>query len=61
MLSPEAVKEFKLLYLQEYGIRLSTKQATRLGTQLIKLVKTVYGKDIPKKWVAKIDRNKTKE
>lgn len=61
MLNSKAISEFKTLYLKEYGIKLNDDQAIHLGTQLVKLVKTVYGKDSPKKWVAKIDRNKVKD
>lgn len=61
MLNPKAIAKFQTLYLKEYGIKLSKDQATELGTQLVKLVKTVYGKDVPKKWIPKIDRNKIKD
>ncbi len=58
MLSPEAVVEFKNLYFKEYGMQLSHDEAIDLGAKLIRLVKAVYGSDVPKKWVSKIDREK---
>lgn len=60
MLTIDAVEEFKKLYLKEYGISLSSDQALDLGTKLIRFVKVVYGSNIPKKWVRKIDRDKMK-
>lgn len=60
MIDPEAIEEFKKLYLKEHGILLSNDRAIALGTQLVRLVKAVYGSDIPKKWVPKIDRDKKK-
>lgn len=61
MLSSEAVGEFKSLYLKEYGITLTNDQATNLGTMLVRLVKAVYGSDVPKKWLPKIDRDKKED
>lgn len=58
MFSSEAVEEFKTLYLKEYGIVLTNDRALDLGIKLIRLVKAVYGPDIPKKWISKIDRDK---
>lgn len=42
MISQIALSEFKELYLQEYGIRLTDQQAVEYGTKLIKLIKPVY-------------------
>ena len=50
MLSPEALGEFKELYLKEFGINLTTDQAIELGTKLIRLVKVIYGSNLPKEW-----------
>lgn len=61
MLSQEALVEFKTLYLKEYGIKLTDDQALNLGTKLIRLVKVIYGTNLPKQWTPKIDTNKTKE
>lgn len=47
MLSKEAIDEFKKLYLQEYGVRLTDSQATDCGLRLIRLVKAVYGRYFP--------------
>jgi len=60
MLSVEAIKEFKSLYFKEFGITLTDNQALDFGTKLIRLVKVVYGPDVPKRWVPKIDRDKKK-
>lgn len=48
MLSQEAIKEFKELYLREYEIKLTDEQAVEYGTRLVRLVRAVYGKDLPK-------------
>lgn len=47
-LDKEAIKDFKKLYLREYGTKLTDEQAVDYGTRLIRLVKAVYGKDLPK-------------
>lgn len=61
MLSRDAIEEFKNLYLKEYGIKLSNQKAIEYGTKLIDLVKLVYGSNLPKKWIFKIDRKVSKE
>lgn len=53
MLSPTAVEEFKQLYLKEFGIQLTDAQALELGMQLIRLIKAVYGPNLPKKWTSR--------
>lgn len=60
MLSVEAIEEFKGLYFKEFGITLKDNQALDFGTKLIRLIRIVYGPDVPKKWVSKIDRDKKK-
>lgn len=42
MLSQIALSEFKELYLKEYGVHLTDKQAVEYGIKLIKLIKPVY-------------------
>lgn len=60
-LSSKAIKEFKYLYLKEYQMRLTTNQAIDMGTKLVRLVKTVYGASVPKKWKPKrIDSSEAK-
>lgn len=59
MIDQEAITEFKELYLQEYGVKLSDEQALDYGTRLIGLVKAVYGKNLPKP--SDIDKDKCKE
>lgn len=61
MLTTEALEEFKKLYFREYGIQLDNHQAYEYGTKLIDLVKQVYGPNLPKKWIFKIDRKVSKE
>jgi len=61
MLSPEALAEFKVLYQKECGINLTNEQAIYLGTQLIRLVKVVYGPNLPKKWESRQTNGKIKE
>lgn len=48
MLDEEAIEEFRKLYWQEFGIKLSAEQATYLGTKLVSMVRVVYGDDLPK-------------
>lgn len=50
MISAEAVEEFRRLYFREYGMRLTNEQAVDLGTKLIRLVKVVFGANLPKEW-----------
>lgn len=61
MLSVEAVEEFKRLYLKEYRVKLTNEHANNLGSKLIRLVKVVYGTNLPKKWTPKVDRSNHKE
>lgn len=49
-LSAEALEEFKKLYFKESGIQLTNQEAIEIGTRLIRLVKAVYGKDLPKQF-----------
>ena len=53
MLTPKSIKEFQDMYWNEYKIRLTTDQAIHLGTQLIKLIKAVFGDHVPKEWKPK--------
>lgn len=55
MLSPEGLEEFKKLYLREYGVELPNELAYEYATKLLGLVKLVYGNNIPKKWVSRVD------
>jgi hypothetical protein len=48
MLPKEAIEEFKTLYLQEFGIELTNEKALELGLKLIRMIKVVYGHDLPK-------------
>lgn len=47
-LDEEAIEEFKKLYLQEYGIKLTKQEAVEYGNRLIQLIKAVYGNNLPK-------------
>lgn len=53
MLTPKAIKEFQAMYWAEYKIKLTQEQAIHLGTQLIRLVKAVFGENVPKEWKPK--------
>lgn len=46
-LDPQAVEEFKELYLKEYGENLSNQEAILFAARLIAFVKAVYGKSLP--------------
>ncbi len=48
-LDKEAVEEFKKLYLQEYGVKLTDNQAMEYGIRLIRFVRVVYGNHLPPK------------
>lgn len=48
MINQEAIKEFKELYFQEYGVVLTDEQALDYGIRLVRLVKAVYGDSLPK-------------
>jgi hypothetical protein len=43
MLPKEAIKEFKKLYLKNYGIQLSDEEATHRANNLVALYTAVYG------------------
>lgn len=58
-LDEEAISEFKQMYLQKYGVQLTSEEALELGTRLIGFVKAVYGDNLPK--LKDIDMNKKKE
>ena len=59
MLSNTAINDFKEIYLQQYGQKLTNEEALELGTRLIGFVKAVCGNDLPK--LKDIDMNKKKE
>ncbi|MGD0576640.1 MAG: hypothetical protein ABSA74_01015 [Candidatus Staskawiczbacteria bacterium] len=45
MLPKKAIDEFKKLYLKNYGIELSDKEATRRAENFVGLYDAVYGDD----------------
>lgn len=47
-LDPQAIAEFKQLYLREFGEVLSDKEVLEYAKRLISFVKVVYRKDLPK-------------
>lgn len=51
MLSEEAIKDLKEVYLKEYGKYISDEEAQEIGERLISLFKIIYrpipGKDTP--------------
>ncbi len=46
-LDKETIDEFKRIYFHKFGKQLSDSQAIEYGTRLIKLVKAVYGQNLP--------------
>ena len=58
-LSTEALEQFKKMYMDMYKIQLSNQEAIEYGTGLILLVKTVYGKDLPKRFDKKVKKSDT--
>ena len=52
-LTKEAIEEFKELYFQEYGRKISDKEALEKGIRLLKLFQVIY-RPIDKRW-PKID------
>lgn len=62
MISADAVEEFKRLYFREYGMKLTNEEAIEMGTKLIRLVKVVFGSNLPKEWkLRKLDSVGPKE
>lgn len=47
-LGQEAIKEFQDLYLKEYGVQLANDEVLEYGSRLIRFVKAVYGRNLPK-------------
>jgi hypothetical protein len=47
MLPKEAIEEFKKLYLQRFGIRLTDAEASFRANNLVNLYKIVYGESQP--------------
>lgn len=58
-LDPQAIEQFKALYLKAYKEKLTDQEAIELGTRLINFVKAVYGNNLPE--LKDIDTNKKKE
>jgi len=54
-ISTGALEQFKKMYKERYKIQLSSEEAIEYGNRLIVLVKTVYGKSLPK-----LDKQKEK-
>lgn len=46
-LDEKEIEEFKELYFKEYGIQLTNQQAFEYGSRLIRLVRAVYGNNLP--------------
>ena len=45
----KAVDEFKELFFKECGVKLTEEQAIEYGTRLVRMVKAVYGDNLPPK------------
>lgn len=50
MISETAIKEFKELYLAEFGEKISDEQAVELGTNLLSLFNKIY-RPLKKSWL----------
>ncbi len=50
MVSPEALAEFKKIWLAEYGEEISDEQAMEIGAKLLNLFDHIH-RPIKKKWV----------
>ena len=46
LLNDQSIREFKMLYLKNYGVQLTDEAAFALGTRLVAFIKVVYGRDI---------------
>lgn len=55
MLTPEAISEFKQIYLKHYGILLDDQQALDLGIKLVELFKVIA------RPIANVDNGKDKD
>jgi len=53
MLSEAALKEFKQLYLEEFGKEISDEKATELGINLLTLFQNIY-RPVKKEWAEKL-------
>ena len=59
MIDQKAIAEFKELYFQEYGIKLTDQEAMERGSRLINMIKAVYGHNLPVP--KKIDKEANKD
>lgn len=50
MLSDEGIEDFRRLFFNKYGKRITNEQAIEMGMKLIRLVKVIFGPDLPKEW-----------
>ena len=50
MISEEALKEFKKIYKEEYGVGIDDKTALDLGVNLLTFFKVIY-RPIKKEWL----------
>ena len=59
MISDAALQEFKKLYVEEFGEKISDEEATKLGINLLTLFNHIY-RPIKKDWLAAVsDDEKT--
>src|SRR5687768_16073458 len=60
MVSEEALKEFKVIYKEEYGVDLDDKTATDLAVNLLTLFDNIY-RPIKKSWLEEYVRDEVKK
>jgi hypothetical protein len=53
MLSEAALKEFKQLYLEEFGEEISDAEATELGINLLTMFQNIY-RPVKREWAEKL-------
>lgn len=58
MISKKALDEFKKIYKEEYGDKITNEEAVGLGTNLLTLFNAIY-RPIKKSWLKEFDK-KTK-
>ena len=51
-LSDKAIRDFKKIYLDKYGLKINDEKANQLGIELVQFMKLIY-RPIPKSYYAK--------
>lgn len=55
----DTLKQFKKMYVDMYDVQLTKDEVVEYGNRLVMLVRTVYGKDLPKRFDNKEKKSNT--